>query len=324
MRAIQFTRFGGPEVLTVAEVPEPVPGPGQLLVEVAAAGVNYADILRAAGTYSGGEVKLPHVPGGEVVGRTSDGRRVVAFTSGGTSGGGGYADRAVVEAANALDVPERVGDGEALALLLQGLTAWHLLRGSARLGEGESVVVNAAAGGVGTLALQLARVFGAGRVIAAASTPDKRALALELGADAAVDSDPDGYPERVRQANDGRPVDVILDANGGPAIIAALEALAQFGRLVTYGDASRQGRPPIDPHFLAERNLAVSGFWLLPALALPDAYHEPLKELLTLTAHGRLRPVAGTEYSLSQAHQAFQDVTARRTTGKVVLRTADS
>ncbi|MFI9724162.1 zinc-binding alcohol dehydrogenase family protein [Streptomyces sp. NPDC052396] len=315
MRAIEITRFGGPEVLELATVAEPAAGPDQLLIEVTAAGVNYADILRAAGTYTGG-VELPFVPGSEVAGRTEDGRRMVALTP----GGGGYAERAVVRAADALEIPDKVSDAEALALLVQGLTAWHLLRRSARLVRGESVVVNAAAGGVGTLAVQLAREFGAGRVIAAASTEDKRTLALALGADTAIDSDPQGYAERVRKANGGQPVDVILDANGGPALPAALPALAQFGRLISYGDASRQGRPHMDPVLLAEGNLTVAGFWLRPALSLPGTYREPLTELLALTAQGRLRPVTGAGYPLAQASKAFADMALRGTTGKVTLR----
>lgn len=314
MRGIQVTRFGGPEVLAETVIDDPVAADGQLLVAVSAAGVNYADASRIAGAYSPA-VELPFVPGSEVVGRTADGRRVIGLTF----AGGGFAEKALIPADDAVDVPDAVTDEQALALLVQGLTAWHLLRGSARLQAGESVVVNAAAGGVGSLAIQLAREFGAGRVIAAASTSDKRQLALDLCADAAVDSDPTGYAERVQQANGGHGVDVVLDANGGPAITAGLEALAQFGRLVSFGDATHEGRPLIDPGLLAERNLSVSGFWLRPALTLPLAYREPLVELLSLTAQGRLRPVTGSRYKLAQAGQAFADLTARRTTGKVVL-----
>ncbi|GAA3435088.1 quinone oxidoreductase family protein [Kutzneria kofuensis] len=317
MRAIQITRHGGPETLDVTEVDDPVPGDGHLLVAVTAAGVNYADVSRIAGTYSVA-VDLPFIPGSEVVGRTADGRRVVGLSF----DGGGFAEQALIPADAAVDVPDGVTDEQALALLVQGLTAWHLLRGSARLRGGESVAVNAAAGGVGSLAIQLAREFGAGRVIAAASTSDKRRLALELGADAAVDSDPAGYAERIRQANGGQGVDVVLDANGGAAITAGLEALAQFGRLVSYGDAAHQGRPSIDPGRLAERNVSVAGFWLRPALALPLAYREPLSELLSLTAQGRLRPITGSRYPLSDADRAFADLIARRTTGKVVLLVA--
>jgi NADPH2:quinone reductase len=315
MRAIQCSRLGGPEVLIPVELPDPVPAPGWLLVDVAAAGVNYADTHRTDGTYRSGQ-ELPFIPGSEVVGRDADGRRVLAPIF----GGGGYAERALVPAAHAVTVPEEVGDGEALALLVQGLTAWHLLRNCARLREGESVVVNAAAGGVGSLAVQLARQFGAGRVIAAASSVEKRELALRLGADAAVDSAADGYAERVRAANGGRGVDVVLESTGGAVFTAALDALADFGRLVTYGNASREGRPLVDPATLAERNTGVIGFWLRPALALPGAYEGPLSELLDLAATGGIHPLVGAEYPLAQARRAHEDLLARRTTGKVVLR----
>ena len=314
MRAIQVTSFGGPEVLVPADLPEPQAGPGQLLARVDAAGVNYADTSRTAGSYGGED--LPFVPGSEVVGRTPDGRRVFAPTV----GGGGYAEVAVIAAERAVDVPEEVGDGEALALLVQGLTAWHVLRNSARLEAGESVLVNAAAGGVGSLVIQLAKQFGAGRVIAAASTADKRAVAIELGADVAVDTDPDGYAERVLAANEGRPVDVALDSIGGTALTASLRTLAGFGRLVSYGNSARAGRPSVDPEVLAESNHLVAGFWLKPALELPGAYHEPLAELLKLTATGQLRPLVGGSYPLDQARQAHEDLLARRTTGKLVLR----
>ncbi|NEA31410.1 zinc-binding dehydrogenase [Streptomyces sp. SID13031] len=315
MRAIQVSRFGGPEVLVPAEVPAPVPVAGRLLVEVHAAGVNYADTHRTDGS-STTATELPFVPGSEVIGRTEDGRRVLAPTF----EGGGYAELALVAAADAVDVPGKVGDAEALALLVQGLTAWHLLRNSARLSRGESVVVNAAAGGVGTLAVQLARHFGAGRVIAVASTDDKRKLAVSLGADIAVDSDPDGYAARVVAANNNRPVDVVLESTGGATFNAALGALAGFGRLVTYGNAGREGRRPLlDPALLANHNLTVAGFWLRPALKLPGNYREPLAELFDLVATGKLEPVVA-EYPLGEARQAHEDLRARRTTGKLVLR----
>ncbi|MFL6076011.1 MAG: zinc-binding alcohol dehydrogenase family protein [Mycobacteriales bacterium] len=316
MRAIQCSRFGGPEVLTLAEVPDPVPADGEVAVQVTAAGINYADIHRVEGVY--GSTSLPFVPGSEVVGHDGDGRRVLALT---VAAAGGYAERAAVPAARAVPVPTGVDDGAALALLVQGLTAWHLLAGSARLRDGEAVVVNAAAGGVGSLLVQLARRFGAGRVIAAASTAAKRELALGLGADAAVDSAPDGYADRVRDANGGRPVDVVLDANGGAALPAALDALAPFGRLVSYGQASGEGRAPVDPEALAERNHAVVGFWVRPLLDLPGGYAEPLAELLDLAATGQLHPRVGAEYPLADAGRAYADLGGRRTTGKLVLRT---
>jgi NADPH2:quinone reductase len=314
MFAVQIPRLGGPEVLTPVELPDPVPGPGQLLVEVDAAGINYADTHLAEGSYLS-RPQLPFVPGAEVVGRTPDGRRVMALIE-----NGGYASKAVIPAALAVDVPEAIGDGEALAVLAQGLSAWHLLRTCGRLAPGETVVVNAAAGGVGSLAVQLAKVFGAGRVIATASTPEKQKLALDLGADVGLDGTPEGYAERVIEANEGRGADVILDAVGGRVFDAAQRALAQFGRLVTFGAASREVAEPIDPVRLMRRNAAVVGFWLAPALRLPGAFAEPMAELLALTAAGRIRPVVGGEYPLAEARRAHEDMLARRTTGKLILR----
>lgn len=316
MRAIQVTQFGGPEVLVPTELDAPVAGPGQLLVEVDAAGVNFADTHRTDGSYRGG-VTLPFVPGVEIVGRTGSGRRVLSPI---LETGGGYAEYAVAPAARAVDVPDGVSDGQALALLIQGLTAWHVLRKSARLDCGDSVLVNAAAGGVGSLAIQLAKHFGASQVIAAASTPAKRELALELGADVAVDNDLDGYVDRVRAATGGRGVDVVLDPAGGQAMLAGLDCLAVFGRLVNYGNAGREGRPAVDPSALAQRNLSVAGFWLVPAMDLPGRYVEPLTALLGLTAEGKLHPLVGAEYPLEDARRSHEDLLARRTSGKLVLR----
>lgn len=314
MRAIQIPRYGGPEVLTEVELPDPQPGPGQIAVDVTAAGVNYADTHLAEGTYLTNP-ELPFVPGAEVIGRTADGRRVMGLT-----GNGGYAEKAVLPEFLAIEVPDAIGDGEALSLLAQGLSAWHLLRTCARLVPGESVVVNAAAGGVGSLTVQLASAFGAGRVIATASSDDKRKLALDLGADVAVSGEADGYTERVIEANGGKRIDVILDAVGGPVFDAAFEALGQFGRLVTFGGASRETAKPIEPVRLMKRNLSVIGFWLSPALALPGAFGPPLTEMFDLVTAGRLRPIVGGEYPFAEARRAHEDLLARRTTGKLILR----
>src|SRR4051812_4536592 len=165
MRAIVVEEFGGPEVLKLGEAPEPPARNGHVPVEVSGAGINYADTHQAENSYHA-PAKLPLIPGGEVVGTTPDGKRVVALLP----RGGGYAERAMVSPELAVAVPDAVEDGAALAIILQGLTAWHLLRTSARMAPGESVLVHAAGGGVGTLAIQLAKRFGAGRVIAAAST----------------------------------------------------------------------------------------------------------------------------------------------------------
>ncbi|MFE2540770.1 quinone oxidoreductase family protein [Actinacidiphila glaucinigra] len=316
MRAIQITEFGGPEVLRQVELPEPVPGPGQLLVEVSSAGVNYADTHLVENSYLS-KATLPLVPGAEVVGRTAGGRRVVALTD-----NGGYAERAVVEEYLAHDVPEGVTDGQALALVVQGLTAWHLLRTSARIAEGESVVVHAAAGGTGSLAVQLAKEFGAGRVIATASSKEKRDLALELGADVAIEADATdaaGLKERLVEANGGRKVDIVLEMTGGPVFDASLAALAPFGRLVTYGLASRVPPAPVHAAQLMGRSRAVVGFWLMHCLGRPGMYREPMAELLAMTAEGRLKPQEGGSYPLSEVARAHEDLRARRTYGKLTL-----
>ncbi|MGW0809777.1 quinone oxidoreductase family protein [Nonomuraea sp. NPDC002799] len=313
MRAIQFARYGGPEVLEEAELPDPVVGPGQVPIDVEAAGVNFADVRQIAGHYARPD-RLPFIPGNEVIGRDPQGRRVMGFTA------NGFATRAVLGAGDLVVVPEALAAEKALALLVQGLTAWHLLRSSARLRAGESVVVNSGAGGVGSLAVQLAGVFGAGRVIATASTAEKRALALELGADAAVDGGADGYAERVIEANRGRPVDVVLDAVGGAVFEAALVALAAFGRLVTYGTSSGEPAPVVDPARLTAGNQGVAGFWLKPMLAARGIDRPELGELLHLTATGAVRPLAGGSYPLSEARRALADLAGRRTVGKVVLK----
>jgi NADPH2:quinone reductase len=314
VRAIQISENGGPEVLRLVDLPDPNPGPDGLLVDVAATGVNYADTHLTEGSYLS-RPRLPYVPGSEVIGRAADGRRVMAVTE-----GGGYAEKAAVHAALAVEVPASVGDGEALAVLVAGLTAWHLLRTCARLMPGETVVVNAAAGGVGSIAVQLAKVYRAGHVIGTASSSAKRDLVLSLGADAAIDDGPDGYAERVIEANGGRRVDVVLDAVGGRVLAAGLGVLAPFGRLVTFGAASREAPPEIDPIRLMRRNIAVVGFWLAPIIGVPELYGPPLRELLDLLADGRLRPIVGGEYPLTEARRAHEDMLARRTTGKLILR----
>lgn len=313
MRAIQITEFGGPEVLRQVELPEPEAQPGQVLVRVSSAGVNFADTHTVEDSYLSRST-LPMVPGAEVVGSTPEGRRVVALAD-----NGGYAEVAAVREFLAHEVPEGVSDGQALALVVQGLTAWHLLRTSARIAAGESVVVHAAAGGTGSLAVQLARSFGAGRVIATASTKEKRDLALELGADVAVDADAEGMKDRLVEANGGKKVDIVLEMTGGPVFDASLAALAPFGRLVTYGMASRVPPTPVQAAQLMGRSRAVVGFWLMHCLARPGMYREPMAELLEMTADGRLKPQVGGVYPLAEAARAHEDIRARRTHGKLVL-----
>ncbi len=313
MRAVRVTRFGGPEVLEVVDdAPEPVIGAGMALLDVDRAGINFADTHQAEDTYLA-PTTLPFIPGVEAAGRIG-GRRVVALLA-----GGGYAERAAAPLATTFDVPDGVDDGTACALVLQGTTAWHILRTSARIQPGETVVVMAAAGGVGTLAVQLARTFGAGRVVAVASSPEKRALAAELGADATVDSGEQDLTAAIREACGGRS-DVVLEMTGGPTTAACLATLAPFGRLVMYGMASRQPTPPVDLGALTVRSQGVIGFWLVHAMRDPARLLAgPMAELLELVARGELRAVIGDTYALGDARRAHEDLRARRTVGKLLL-----
>jgi NADPH2:quinone reductase len=313
MRAIQIQEFGGPEVLVERDVPEPEAPDGTVVLDVTAAGINYADTHQAENSYLA-PAQVPLIPGGEVVGRTPDGRRVVALLA-----GGGYAERAVAAPQAMWELPDEVSDAQALALVLQGTTAWHLLRTSAQLRPGESVVVHAAAGGVGTLAVQLAKRFGAGRVIGVASTEEKRELVLRLGADAAVDAGAEDLTAALREANAGRRVDVVLEMVGGRAFQQSLEALAPFGRLVHFGQAGREGAPKVDPGRLMATSRGVLGFWLVHLVRRPDLLSEAMQDMLAAVVAGELEPVVGGSYPLAEARRAHEDLRSRRTTGKLVL-----
>ena len=319
MRAVQITRFGGPEVLDIVDVPEPVPGEGQQLYDVSTAGINFADTHQIENSYLAAQ-ELPLIPGAEFVGTPVDGGpRVVGLLD-----GGGYAERVVAHDFLTWPVPDGVSDEQALAVVLQGATAWHLLRTSAHLAEGESVVVIAGAGGVGSLAVQLARRWGAGRVIATASSPAKRQLAEELGADVAVDpaladDDPKTFTGALREANGGKPVDIVLEMTGGNVFAGSLSALAPFGRLVTYGMAARQETRPVPPGALMQKSRAVIGFWLAHCMGRPQMMDAAMHDLLPMVAAGELTPVVGGRYPMSAVREAHQDLLARRTTGKLVI-----
>jgi NADPH2:quinone reductase len=319
MRAVQITEFGGPEVLNVVDLPDPTPGDGEQLFEVSTAGVNFADTHQIENSYLSAQ-QLPLVPGAEFVGTPAGGGpRVVGLLD-----GGGYAQRVAGHPRLTWPVPDGVSDEQALAVVLQGATAWHLLRTSAHLAEGESVVVIAGAGGVGSLAIQLARRWGAGRIIATASSPEKRALTEELGADASVDpaladDDPQQFTGALREANGGKPVDIVLEMTGGNVFDGSLSALAPFGRLVAYGMAGRVPPKPIQVPTLMQKSRGVIGFWLAHCMARPDMLDAAINDLLSLVADGSLKPIVGGRYPLAAVREAHQDLLARRSTGKLVL-----
>jgi NADPH2:quinone reductase len=312
LKAVQIKEFGGPEVLEHTELPDPEPGDGEVLVQVARSGINFADTHVTRNDYLADQ-QLPLVPGAEISGTTPDGRRVAALLM-----NGGYAEQVSVPEAALIPVPDKVDDDQAAALLLQGLTAWSLLNLSARVESGESVVVEAAAGGTGSLAVQLAKRAGAGRVIALASSEEKRALTLELGADAAVDSRADDLGEQILAANDGEMVDVVLEMSGGEAFEATLGVLAPFGRLVAFGIASREENE-VRTGTLMRSGRAVIGFWLVHLFSRPDVLRRGIEELFGGAASGELKAVIGDVYPLSEAQRAHEDIAGRRSQGKLLL-----
>ena len=235
MHAIQQTRFGGPEVLELVELPDLVASPGEVIVDVTLAGLNFADTHTRENKYVHQD-DLPLIPGAEVAGvRRDTGERVVALCQ-----RGGYASQVAVEERRLAPIPDSLSDGEALALQIQGLTAWHLHRTAGRVAPGESVVIHSGAGGVGSLAVQLARPLAqAGRVIATASSDERQAAAVGFGADVAISGTADDLTERLLEANEGKQVDVVFDMAGGAVFDASLRALAPFGRIVVCGISSK-------------------------------------------------------------------------------------
>lgn len=311
MKAIQIDEFGGPEALQYRDLPDPEPGEGEVLVEVARSGINFADTHATRNDYLA-EQSLPLVPGGEVSGRTADGTRVAALL-----GSGGYAEKVAVPEAFLVPIPDAVDDDRAAALLLQGLTAMALVRRCARVEPGETLLVEAAAGGTGSLAVQLGKRAGA-KVIGLASSEEKRSLVARLGADATVDSRSEDLKQAILDANGGERVDAVLHMSGGGAFDAELSALAPFGRMVVFGIASRQQRE-VSTAALLRGSKAVIGFWLVHLLLRREIVAPMIAELLEAVAGDELEVTVGDVYPLSEAARAHEDLIARRTAGKLLL-----
>jgi NADPH2:quinone reductase len=321
MRAIQITEFGGPEVMKLVELPTPEPSPDEILIRVSRAGINFADTHTRTNSYVR-KATLPLVPGGEVAGTVisapfysgfEEGQRVAALT-----GVGGYAEYALAQVEQCFHIPDGVEDATALGLLLQGTTAWHLYRTAGRVEGGDSVVIHSAAGGVGSLAVQLGRVLDCGRVIAVASSEEKRQLALELGADVAIDSEVEGLTERLIEANRGKQVDVVFDMAGGETFERSYRALAHFGRIVVCGISSEQPNH-ISSGSLLRHSRSLVGFYLFHCLERPWMFYEALTDLLAYAAAGELRVHVGATYPLERAVEAHVDIAERRTSGKLLL-----
>ena len=310
MKAIKITEFGGPEVMRYIDVEHPVAGDDEVILEVTGIGINYADTHQTEDSYLSKQ-ELPLIPGLEVVG-TFEGKRYL------TGAPNAYAEKVVAKKNQLIPIPDSITDGQALSTFVQGTTAWHILKTIGHLRPGESVVVHAAAGGVGTIAIQLAKMWGA-KVIAVASTQEKRDLAKRLGADVAIDGAVEGLKERIIEANGGERVDIVLEMVGGKTFDRSLEALTTFGRIVTYGMASREPMSMVHPAQLMGRSQTISGFWLANCFGRKELMADVIAELFSLIAKGSIEVIVGATYPLSQAAEAHRSILARASTGKVVL-----
>ena len=311
MKAIRVGHFGGPEVMEYVDLADPVPNEAQELISVTSIGVNYADTHQIENSYRVPQT-LPLFPGLEVVGVSTSGKRVLAPVS------GGYAQKALADRTQCVEIPDAVSDEQALAMLVQGTTAWHILKTVGHIKPGESVVVHAAAGGVGTVSIQLAKMWG-GKVIAVTSAGEKAELAKKLGADTWVDANSEDLGAAILAANNGKRVNIVLEMVGGKTFDASLAVLAPFGRLVTFGSASRVAATPVAPTALLAGTKTVAGFWLGNCFGNSTLVNDVIIELFKLIEVGKLHPVVGPIFPLSQATQALHQVLARKTTGKVTL-----
>jgi NADPH:quinone reductase len=323
MKAIQLKEYGGPEVLQLVDMERPVPKGHQVLIEIHAIGVNYADTARREGQYVV-PTKLPFIPGAEIAGvvvetgesvtNVQTGDRIVTLIE-----SGGYAEFALADSRGLIPLQDQMAFEQAVALPLQGLSAYHILKTMGRLEKGESVLVHAAAGGVGTLAVQLAKLSGASKVIATASTEDKLALAADMGADVLINYTEQGWEEKVLEATGGKGVDVALEMAGGEIFNKTLKCLATFGRLVIYGVASGE-QSRFYPSSLMARNQSVIGFFLPQIMRKPELIQSSMAEMLGYLAKGQLKLTIGGVYQLEQAAEVHRLLQSRQTKGKLILK----
>ena len=320
MRAIQIKRYGGPEVLELVELPDPVPGPGEALVRVRVAGVNFTDVYQRTGTYPG---PLPFIPGVEGVGIVEKlGSSVTEVKVGDRVGWvmikGGYAELVALPAQRLVPIPASVDDRTAAAILLQGMTAHFLSTDCYRVQKGEWILIHAAAGGVGLLLTQLAHRIGA-RIIGTTSTDEKATLAREAGADEIVLYTKEDFQEAARRITGGEGVSVVYDSVGKTTFMQSLDSLRPRGYMVLFGGSSGPA-PTIDPMILNPKG---SLFLTRPTLGNYVSSREELmrraSDVFEWVSKGELTVRAEHDYPLASAAQAQADVEARKTTGKVLL-----
>lgn len=311
MKAIQITKFGGPEVMNYLELPDPVAKEDEVLLDVTSIGINYADTHQTENSYLSQQT-LPLIPGIEVTG-LFNGKRYLASVS-----SGGYAQIAAASKYALFPIPDSVTDQQALCMLIQGSTAWHLLKTMGELKPGQTVVIHAAAGGVGTLAIQLAKMWG-GEVIAVVGNSKKADLVKSLGADEVVMADEKDLAKALRAHNDGKGIDLVLEMVGGSTFDQSLQALGTFGKLITFGMASRTSPTPVHPGALMHGSKTIAGFWLANCFGKKELMHDVIAELFELVALEKLRPIIGNTYPLSESATAHREMLARETVGKIAL-----
>jgi NADPH2:quinone reductase len=320
MKAIQIEKHGGPEVMSYTDVPEPSPGPGEVLVKLAAAGVNFIDTYQRTGLYP---VKLPRILGLEGAGSVEAvGDGVTSFKAGDrvayTNVPFSYAEKVVVPADTLLKVPDDVDSPTAAAALLQGMTAHYLSESTYPIAKGDTVLIHAAAGGVGLLLVQMAKRRGA-RVLGTVSTEEKAALAREAGADLAINYTEEDFVEVVKRETDGRGLPVVYDSVGQSTFMKSLDCLRLRGMLVSFGQSSGK-IPEFDPATLGQKG---SLYLTRPSLFHYVANREDLErrgsDVFSWIASGKLDVRVGTKLPLSEARKAHELLEGRQTTGKVIL-----
>ncbi len=325
MKAVVVTALGGPEVLQWEERPRPDVGPRDVLIRVMATSVNFADIKAREGRYHGASLP-PFIPGLDAAGTVEQvgsqvtglapGMRVIAFPSGGS-----YAEWVVAPDALVFPIPDSVDWDVAAALPIVGLTAYKLLHDIARMESGERVLIHAAAGGIGTTAIQFARLMGAAQIIGTVSREEKKAIARSLGADAVINyAEEQDFSAVVNELTEGRGVDVVLDSIGGTVSEQSLTCLAPFGRLVHFGSASGQpGQFRVGDLHASCR--AVLGFSLGTARAQRPYLLKPAADaVLDAVATGGVSMQIGARYPLREAAAAHRWMESRASTGKIILQ----
>lgn len=322
MRAVAFTQIGEPEVLRLMDVPDPTPGPGQVRIRVSVSGVNFRDVrIRRQGRDEGSKVPEPVVTGIEAAGVVESlgagvthlrvGQRVATICR-----NGGYGDLLVVPAAQVVPLPDSISDEVGGTFPMTGFTAWHLVHTAAKVQPGETALVHAAAGGVGTILLQLAKRCGA-TVLGTVGSDDKIATAKRFGADHVINYQRENFAEAVRTLTGGRGLDVVIDGVGAATCTDDIKALRPFGRLVSFGRAS--GAPQLQSDDLQPKSLQWSHFGVFTAYQQPDIWNRGVAGLVPLIASGAVDPYLTETYSWERAPEAHRRLEGRQTQGKLAL-----